>query len=312
MIFPGQRSEARNFYRSFDPNVRNPEVGRLGAIAGAAGQGNVQAAKRTLANTDHSNIGPRVGAAYSLNSRTVIRGGVGLYYSPIIYGFEGQNELQTGLIGYNTGSGARTPDGRNARFFLSSYPSIPPVAPNSQFIGSDVQFFNQNFRTGRTLQYSFDVQRELPHSFVVSVGYVGHHATRLRSNFERLNGLPLNALKLGFPILNMSLADALANPAIVTFAQTVGAPLPASTNSVYPVLAATWRRRSSRSHNTTALTTSSKVRERAITTRSRSNWTGALLRAFSSVPLTLSPSLLPMLPKTCLAAHRWAESCRIL
>ena len=46
--------------------------------------------------------------------------------------------------------------------------------------------------------------------------------------------LPFNALKLGFPVLNMSLADALANPAIVSFAQSAGAPLPSSTNAVFP------------------------------------------------------------------------------
>ena len=113
----------------------------------------------------------------------------------------------TGLIGYNTSSGPRTPNGRNAQFFLSSYPSIPPIAPDSQFIGSDVQFFDPDFKTGRTLQYSLDVQRELPFNFVASIGYIGHHATRLRSNFQRLNALPLNALRLGFPVLNMPLVD---------------------------------------------------------------------------------------------------------
>ncbi|HEX6717347.1 MAG TPA: hypothetical protein VF088_09550, partial [Pyrinomonadaceae bacterium] len=100
--------------------------------------------------------------------------------------------------------------------------------------GSDVQFFDPGFRTGRTLQYSVDVQRELPFNLVASLGYIGHHATRLRSNFQRLNALPLNALKLGFPILNMSLADALADPAIVSFAQSAGVPLPSSTNAVFP------------------------------------------------------------------------------
>jgi hypothetical protein len=191
-------------------------------------------AERSLVKADHSNIGPRFGVAYSWNDHTVVRGGIGLYYSPIIYGFEGQNELNTGLLGYNTGSGPRTPLGRNAQFFLSTYPSIPPVAPDSQFLGSDIQFFDPDFKTGRTLQYSLDIQRELPFNFVASVGYIGHHATRLRSNFQRLNGLPLNALKLGFPVLNMSLADALANPSIVTFAQSVGSPLPASPNAVFP------------------------------------------------------------------------------
>jgi len=231
---PGQRYEARNFYRGFDPNAVNPEVGRLGAIAGAAGQGGVQATERALVKNDYSNVGPRVGVAYSWNDRTVVRAGIGLYYSPIIYGFEGQNELNTGLLGYNTGSGPRTPNGRNAQFFLSSYPSIPPIAPDSQFIGSDIQFFDPDFKTGRTLQYSLDIQRELPFNFVASVGYIGHHATRLRSNFGRLNALPLNALKLGFPVLNMPLATALADPAIVAFAQSVGSPLPSSTNAVFP------------------------------------------------------------------------------
>jgi hypothetical protein len=232
---PGLRTEARDRFRTFDPTKPNPAVGgRLGAIAGAGGQGGVQAAQRSLAKTDFSNIGPRVGFAYALDSRTVVRGGGGLYYAPIIYGFEGTNDLSTGLLGFNTGSGPRTPNGRNSNFFLSTYPSIPPVDPGGQFINSDVQFFDPNFKTGRTVQWSLDVQRELPYKFVASVGYIGHKATRLRSNFGRLNALPFNALKLGFPILTLSLQDALNNPDVVNYARAVGSPLPSSTGAVFP------------------------------------------------------------------------------
>jgi hypothetical protein len=49
-----------------------------------------------------------------------------------------------------------------------------------------------------------------------------------------LNALPLNALKLGFPVLNMSLANALANPTIVSFVQSAGVTLPSSPNAVFP------------------------------------------------------------------------------
>ncbi|HEV2704709.1 MAG TPA: TonB-dependent receptor [Pyrinomonadaceae bacterium] len=231
---PGLRTEQRNRFRGFDPTAPNPAIGgRLGAIAGAGGQGGVQAAEETLAKTDYSNIGPRLGFAYSWDNRTVIRGGAGIYYAPIIYGFEGGNVLDTGLIGFNTGSGPRTPNGRNAVFFLSTYPSIPAVDPNGQFIGSDVQFFDPNFKTGRTIQYSLDLQRELPYNFVASIGYIGHKATRLRSNFGRLNALPLNALRLGFPVLNTNLNAALADPNIVSFASSIGITLPAA-NSVFP------------------------------------------------------------------------------
>lgn len=230
---PGLRDEARGRFRGFDPTKANPAAGgRLGALAGAAGQGGVQADRDTLSRPDRSDWGPRVGFAYSWDSRTVVRGGVGLYYAPIIYGFEGGNVLDTGLIGYNTGSGPRTPNGRNAVFFLSSYPSIPAVNPGGQFIGSDVQFFDPDFKTGRTVQWSLDVQRELPYKFVGSVGYIGHRATRLRSNFGRLNALPFNALRLGYPLLTKSLGA--VTDADRTYAASVGVTLPASPAAVFP------------------------------------------------------------------------------
>ncbi|MBV9927348.1 MAG: TonB-dependent receptor [Acidobacteria bacterium] len=229
---PGLRTESHGAFRGFDPTKPNPEAGgRLGAIAGVIGQGGVQADRETLAKPDHSNFGPRVGFAYSLNEKTVVRGGGGLYYAPILYGFEGNNELRTGLLGYNSGSGARTPNGRNAVFFLSTYPSIPPVCPSCQFLGSDVQFFDPDFKTGRTVQWSLDLQRELPYNFVASAGYIGHKATRLRSNFGRLNALPFNALRLGFPLLIKNVND--LNTADRNYAASVGITLPSSPNAVY-------------------------------------------------------------------------------
>ena len=248
---PYPREESRGRYRGFDPTVTNPAVGRPGALVTAdAAAGGIQAANAGLTQTDYSNWGPRVGFAYALNDRTVVRGGGGLYYAPILYGQNGGNTLEA-TLGFSTSA---TPTGvcpdagpffptcrrplpnnnQQARFFLASLPPYVPINPSGQFIGSDVDYFDQNFRTGRTLQYSLDIQRELPYNFVASVGYIGHRATRLRSNFGRLNALPLNALKLGFPLLNSSLSAALANPAAVTYAQSVGVPLPSSPNAVYP------------------------------------------------------------------------------
>jgi hypothetical protein len=235
---PGLRSEARDRFRTFDPNAINPDPrlgGRRGAIAGAAGQGGVRTEYDTLLRPDRSNIGPRVGFAYSLNDQTVVRGGGGLYYAPVLYGSGGGGDINTGTIGYNTGSGARTPDGRNARFFLSSYPSIPPVDPGGQFVfpdgSQDVQFFDPTYRTGRTIQYSLDLQRQLPYNFAASIGYVGHKATRLRSDFGRLNALPIDALRLGFPLLNKGINDVTA--ADRAYAASIGYTLPASGNAVF-------------------------------------------------------------------------------
>lgn len=233
---PGLRKEAHDAYRSFDPDVVNPAIGRKGALVGAGGQGGLQAEHRSIAPTDYSNIGPRFGAAYSLDNKTVIRGGIGLYYSPVLYGFNGGGAIRNGTIGYDVDV-LFTPNGNNtpANQFLSNFRPLAQINPNGQFVGDTgvgLPYFDKNFKTGRTLQYTIDLQRELPYKFVATVGYIGHRADRLRSNFGRVNALPLNALKLGFPILRKSLNSVTA--ADRAYATSVGINIPANAAGVYP------------------------------------------------------------------------------
>jgi hypothetical protein len=233
---PGQRTESKNRYRSFDPEAANPLINRPGAIAGAAGQGGVQAEFSSLSPSDYSNIGPRLGAAYAFNNKTVIRGGIGLYYAPILYGINGFGTIKGGTIGYNidqlfTPNGNTTP----ANQFLSNYRPLAQVNPNDQFVGNldaVLPYFDKDFKTGRTLQYTIDLQRELPFNLVASIGYIGHRADRLRSNFTRVNAIPLNSLRLGNAILTTNVNDLTALQR--QYAQSVGVTLPANGNAVYP------------------------------------------------------------------------------
>jgi hypothetical protein len=228
---PYPRTEKEDRFRGFDPNAINPVVNRPGAIVGAGGQSGLQAEHQGLVKTDYSNISPRLGFAYSLNPRTVVRGGFGLYYAPLLYGFNGANNIAEGTLGYSTGA-LRTPNGRQSTLFFRNMPAAPSIDPNGQFIGAtDVDFFDPNFKTGRTAQWSLDVQRELPWKFAASVGYIGHKGSRLKSNFSRLNALPLDALKLGFPLLTKPLADVTS--AERAYAASVGAPLPSSRSAVF-------------------------------------------------------------------------------
>lgn len=246
---PGLRTESHGAFRGFDPNVPNPSAGgRLGAlvIADASANGGIAAEHKTLTRPDRSNIGPRLGAAYSLDSKTVIRGGAGLYYAPILYGINGSGVLTEGTAGFNTPFVANCDTGpgctanERADLFLRNFRSISPSSPTSQFIGQTVDYFNQDFRTGRTFQYGVDIQRELGRKFVLTLGYTGHRATRLRSNFNRINAIPLNALRLGPAILNRNVNpfNASTNPNGVTsaeraYAASVGVILPANGNAVY-------------------------------------------------------------------------------
>jgi hypothetical protein len=235
---PGLRREANNRFRGFDLNAPNPAAGgRPGAIVGAAGQSGLQAQFKTLARPDRSNIGPRLGVAYSLNERTVVHGGIGLYYAPILYGIAGSNSLTEGTLGYNTPFVANCDTGpgctanERSDLFLRSFRSITPTNPNSQFIGSSVPYFDRNFRTGRTLQYGVDIQRELPFKLAATVSYLGQRGSRLRSDFNRINALSLTALKLGAPLLNKNLND--VTPAERAFAQSVGVTIPSGPAAVF-------------------------------------------------------------------------------
>lgn len=226
------REESSGRYRGFDPNTPNPAAGgRLGAIVGATGQGGLQAQFPGLIEPDKTNWGPRFGFAYSLNEKTVVRGGYGIYYAPIIYNDFGNS----GYLGYNP---AQTPInfGLDANITLANFPALPAPNPADQAVGqldrSDIDYFNTNYKAGRTAQWSVDVQRELPWNFVVSVGYIGSKGTRLRSNFNPVNKLPLEALRLGLPLLTKPLVDVTGPER--AFAASRGFNLPANPDAIYP------------------------------------------------------------------------------
>jgi len=242
---PGLRSEEQNRFRTFDPNVPNPEAGgRLGALTTAGGaDGGIPARYKTLAKPDRSNLAPRLGFAYALNNKTVVRGGAGLYYAPILYGVGGRNTLTEGTIGYNSPVDPNiNGDGSVPDLFLRNYRDRVQLTPTGQFLNRTVDYFDPGFKTGRTVQFSFDLQRQLPRNFAIQVGYNGNRGTRLRSNFNRLTALPLNDLRLGLDILNAPLSR-ITNPqnaddvafanAARSVAQSVGVTLPTSNNAVF-------------------------------------------------------------------------------
>ncbi len=229
---PYPRTEHLDKYRGFDRLVPNPAVGgRLGALVGPPGTNfGPTSPYRGLIKPDYSNFAPRFGFAYSIDNKTVVRGGYGLYYAPLLYNDFGRG----GQAGFSVQGGANINFGFDAFLRLSTYPALPAPDPSSQFIGADVEGFDRNFKIGRTAQYSLDLQRELPAQFVASVSYVGSKGTRLRSNFSPPNALPFEALRLGQAFLQTPLTDALANPNLVAFAQSVGVRLPASNAAVFP------------------------------------------------------------------------------
>ena len=224
------RAEAQDFFRGFSATTPNPAIGgRLGALIGAGGQGGIKSEYRGLVKPDRKDFGPRVGFAYAYDQRTVVRGGYGIYYSPVFYGNGGD-----GLLGYNPGK-TNINGGFDAGITLDNYPALPIADPNSQYVGDlsiTQDYYDPNFKLGRVAQYDLNIQRELPFKLAASLSYIGNKGTRLRSAFNPVNSLPLGAAKLGFALLTKRLSDVTASDRV--YAASVGFPLPANGDAVYP------------------------------------------------------------------------------
>ncbi len=149
-------------------------------------------------NANYLNFAPRIGLAYSLTPRTVIRTGYGIQY---FNGYLGaaQNSFITSnsLSGYGSAGGF----GGAATFGDLSAASLA----NVPFI---VQAVRQ--RTPYTQTYNFSVQQDLGRGILVDAAYVGN-VSRFLPYFQELNaGLPGAGLA-GLPYNTAALGDRTAS-----------------------------------------------------------------------------------------------------
>jgi hypothetical protein len=167
-------------------------------------------------------IGPRLGFAYQLNSKTVLRGGWGL-----AYGFAPD-------IGANSANVlASTPSGTNNYLLASSPTMLPqPVWPNfapgqtplpGQITGyTGFTSLDRNAaRPPRQNQWSIGLQREISRDFVLEASYVGNRGVWWGGPLGLLNQVsPAQFAAVGLnpytnPADNLLLSQAISSPAVI-------------------------------------------------------------------------------------------------
>jgi trimeric autotransporter adhesin len=158
-------------------SVIDPLTGQRRQIMGGLRYAGVDGAPKEQGNQPAVKVAPRIGAVYSFSPKTVLRGGWGLYYSPWNYPAAGTNGW--GQIGYSATTEIPQPQGGVPTVTLSNpFPNglVRPSA-NAQGLltgtGGEIRFVDPNKGAPRVQQYSADLQRELPFSMSVSVGYTG-------------------------------------------------------------------------------------------------------------------------------------------
>jgi hypothetical protein len=202
--FPDGHEE---YYRtsSFSPSVANPSVGGLkgGLIFPGSGPGRCNC---DLAQTYPYAIGPRLGVAYGLTPKTVLRGGWGVVYGGnAILGYAGDTSYYgVGLeqiLFSNPAFGTPAVTLRQglqwspAQMYTATY--NPGALPYPGQINSPSAFWDPNGgRPSRVNQWSISLQRQITPNLIVEAAYVGHRGVwETANNLVNINALTPDRLK---------------------------------------------------------------------------------------------------------------------
>jgi hypothetical protein len=182
-------SEAENRLNyAFDPSIVNPVSSRVGqTVNGGIGFIGVNGAPDSPWKYDKNNYQVRVGGAFQINQKTVLRAGYGKYFlNPTAQSFTNGFSQSTSLIGSNDG-------GRNPTYVLGNpWPAGIQQPPGSSlgpltFLGRGPSFSNPDFIVPNVHQFSIGVQRQLPWQVALEVSYAGSRSYDIQSNWGGFN-----------------------------------------------------------------------------------------------------------------------------
>ncbi len=198
-IAPHETYNRIGFVDMFTPN---PDAGGLPGALTFYGDGAGRNGRTRFWNTGYKAFGPRLGLAYQINDKTVLRGYYGLLYRPL------NGELGNGFGVPTQGFGAsvtkQTPDGglTPALNWDDGIFILPAVLPNtdpSLINGSSVGYVDVNGTDQGTAQrLGIALEHELPWNMLFRSEYIGllSHGI-ITSQIARYNQLPLSMLSMG-------------------------------------------------------------------------------------------------------------------
>ena len=171
-------TEVDNLWASFDPNTATVLVAGRNGVSRSAG-----------VNTFKKAFAPRLGFAYQVAQRTVVRGGAGIFWNTPGNGGAAlrlHRHVPFGPIySFNPGTQVVT------RRVSDGFPTIPPLDlaladnPSGSVIGVD-----PNYQPGYAEQFNLTVEQELPAATLLKVSYVGNIGKHLDTTFNLNQAVP--------------------------------------------------------------------------------------------------------------------------
>jgi hypothetical protein len=142
------------------------------------------ASNREIFNPQSKIFSPRFGFAWTpFGSKTVIRGGTGVFMFPVanpsynVNGFSQSTPMPISLDNFITAHATLAnpfPDG-----FLQPTGSSLGIATS---LGQSFSYYNPTLRNPYSIRWEFGIQRELPGQTVLELAYIGNHAVHLPLN----------------------------------------------------------------------------------------------------------------------------------
>ena len=247
-FFPSLR-EAHDNMSFFNPNLPNPITGINGALQ-FAGTGTDTCNCHTPANNYYKNLGPRIGIAYQVDPKTVVRASYGVMYT---HGnaVGGGNNITAGGSGNSLGFAASPSASANSNLVSTfpltassnTFPAYTPAAGRASgpafgtgftttngFTGtpSSVNYFDP-YLGGRAPQYinwSFGFQHQWTDAIVSNISYVGSQGHFLISDGGNARGFWSDQLDPKYLAYGSNLA--LSGPAASAFCLANNLPCPAN------------------------------------------------------------------------------------
>ncbi len=198
-----------------DPTLPNPGAGGLPGAYVFEGSGTGRLGGNSPQSIFKKAFGPRLGLAYSVDPKTVIRTGYGIYFSTQRVGGFAEDDSQGFFSSYTYPTPASLQTPAVVLSQITAYPgNLPPFIDPTVMNGQNNALFLESKvdRPGTIQNWTLDVQRQLPFNTIVDVGYVGAHGDHLQAFMHDPNqGNPAN-LSRG-ACLQVNIANQATSPA---------------------------------------------------------------------------------------------------
>jgi hypothetical protein len=160
---------------------------------------------------------PRVGAVYSMNPKTVVRGGYGMYWAPYNYPIPSTTANNYGQVGFSNNTIAPQTPGTPTVSLTNPFPNgiVPPSGNSRRLlsgVGTSISYVDQDSTAPRVQQWSVDLQRELPGSMAITVSYLGSRGDHLGLGGSNDTPVNINQLDPKYMALGSALNQQVPNP----------------------------------------------------------------------------------------------------